>query len=199
MLNAKTVFVLSPHPDDAEICCGGTIAKLVDNGATVYNFVFAKADERKKELAEATKVLGISKCFMLDVPIRNLYKYRQKILDALLTYKERYNPDLVLMPSLNDIHQDHKTVAEEGLRAFKNVNLLGYEAVWNNLNFDNQMFIQIKPEHLSRKIRAVKCYLSQKDKPYTDPDYIRSLMKVRGVQIGFANAEMFSLIRGVIK
>ena len=37
------------------------------------------------------------------------------------------------MPSLNDIHQDHATIAQEGLRAFKGCTILGYELIWNNL------------------------------------------------------------------
>ena len=125
------------------------------------------------------------------------YKYRQKILDVLISLRDKHNPDLVLMPH-NDMHQDHEVVANEGVWAFKRTNILGYEALWNNMTFDNQMFVKLSDEHLSKKIRAVNCYKTQAGKDYTDVEYIRSLAKVRGAQIGCANAELFSVIRGII-
>lgn len=199
MLNAKTVFVLAPHADDAEIGCGGTIARLVENGADVYSLVFTKTDERNSEMVNAANILGITKCYNFNLPIRKLTEYRQKILDKLLVLKVKFKPDLVIQPSLSDIHQDHQVVAQEGVRAFKDINLIGYEALWNNLNFDAQLFVSLNKNQVSKKIRAVRCYKSQYHKSYINSDYIKSLMKVRGVQIGFDNAEVFSVIRSIFK
>lgn len=199
MLKSKVTFVLAPHPDDAELGCGGTIAKLVESGTDVYVIVFAKAPERKQELFKSAKMLEVAGCRSLEVPIRRFSEYRQQILDKLLKFKDDLNPDLVLQPSLTDIHQDHQVVAMEGLRAFKNINLLGYETSWNNLNFDAQLFVKLEERHLLKKARAVGCYRSQSDKRYIDPDYVKSVAKVRGVQIGCDYAEMFSFIRGVVE
>ena len=44
------------------------------------------------------------------------------------------------MPAYNDVHQDHKVIYEEGVRAFKNTSIFLYEMPWNNLNFKNQVF-----------------------------------------------------------
>ena len=70
------------------------------------------------------------------------------------------------MPSLHDIHQDHTTMAKEGLRAFKNTTILGYELIWNNLTFNTQCFIKLNKEHIDAKIRALKEYLSQGKRDY---------------------------------
>ncbi|HDY87259.1 MAG TPA: PIG-L family deacetylase [bacterium] len=199
MINAKTVFVLAPHADDAEFGCGGTIARLVENGADVYSVVFAKADGRKDEMLTAGTLLGIKKCFLLELPIRNLGEHRQKILDRLISLKEKLSPDLVIQPALGDIHQDHQVVAQEGLRAFKDTNLWGYEEPWNNLNLSAQLFISLADDHIEKKIKAIQCYKSQSHKPYADEDYIRSLLKIQGVRVGVKGAEVFNIIRQVIK
>lgn len=198
MIDSKSALILAPHADDAELGCGGTIARLVENGTAVRVVVFARDDKRKPELKKSVGKLGVSSCVLCNIPIRNFDKYRQNILDKLVSLKKKYSPDLVIQPSMTDIHQDHQVVAVEGLRAFKNTNLWGYETLWNNLNFDAQMFVNLGERHLNKKIDAVLCYGSQ-DKDYIGRDYIRSVAKVRGVQIGFKYAEMFSFIRGVVK
>ncbi len=38
----KIVYVLAPHTDDGELGAGGTITKLIENGAEVYYFAFSK-------------------------------------------------------------------------------------------------------------------------------------------------------------
>ena len=199
MLYSKTVFILAPHPDDAEIACGGTIARLVEHNAAVYFLVFGKDDTRKAELRASLKFMGIKKAFCFDVPIREFLRFRQQILDKMVLMKRQLKPDLVIMPSLDDIHQDHQVIAKEGLRAFKDINLLGYEASWNNMNFEAQMFIRIDNTHLETKIRAMGFYKSQSDKPYMAPEYVRSLARVRGVQAGFRYAEMFNVVRQVVR
>jgi len=199
MLNSKRVFVLSPHADDAEICCGGTIARLVENKAEVYLHVFAKPEEREKELERSLTLMGIKQCFLYNIPIRNFDKHRQLILNKLIIRKEKLKPDLVIQPSLTDLHQDHGVIAHEGVRAFKDVNLYGFETPWNNLTFEAQMFVRLDLKHLTKKVDAVKCYKSQSHKSYISNNYIVSLARVRGVQIGFKYAEMFSVIRQIVR
>jgi N-acetylglucosamine malate deacetylase 1 len=190
------VLVLSPHADDTEILCGGYVAKLVEEGNTVFSAVFCETPERNAELAKAANILGIKKVLMLGYPLRHLNKRRQAILERLIYLRGKYKPDLVIQPCLNDFHQDHETVAKEGLRAFKGVNLIGYEALWNNLNFEAQLFVGLSQKQLLKKTQAVMCYKSQK-KPYVDTKYIESLARVRGVQIGCEFAEAYSVIHEV--
>jgi len=194
---AKKVFVLSPHPDDAEIACGGTIAKMVENGAEIISIVFSKVQERDSEMNEAGKLLGISKVLSLGLPQRNLHGHRQEILDTLIRLGEKHCPGLVIQPSFGDTHQDHQVVAEEAQRAFKRTNLLGFDGFWNHPSFIAQLFVSITDSQLSKKIRAVQCYRSQSHKCYTDRDYIKSLMLIRGAQMGLKYAEVFSVVRMV--
>ena len=127
----RTVLVLAPHTDDGELGAGGTIAKLIEGGADVYYAAFSTAEQSvpegfpkdilKTEVKNATFRLGIKpeNLIIYNYEVRKLNYVRQEILAGLIQLRKRINPDLVLLPSLNDIHQDHSTVAQEGLRAFK--------------------------------------------------------------------------------
>ena len=102
------------------------------------------------------------------------------------------------MPSLNDIHQDHSTIAQEGLRAFKNTTILGYELIWNNLTFNTTSFVKLDKKHIQAKCSALKEYKSQGIRDYMSEEFIFALAKTRGVQIGAEFAESFEVIRFVI-
>jgi N-acetylglucosamine malate deacetylase 1 len=206
----KNVLVLAPHTDDGELGAGGTISFLLEEKAKVYYAAFSTASDSvppgmprdilKTEVREATKQLGIEKDNLLifDYQVRKLNFSRQEILEDLIKLRNNIHFDLILMPSLNDIHQDHLTVSQEGLRAFKTTSILGYELIWNNLTFDTTCFVRIEEHHLQNKINALKCYESQKGRDYVSPEFIRSLATTRGVQIGAKYAEAFEVIRWVI-
>ena len=124
---------------------------------------------------------------------------RQEILEELILLREKYTPDLVLLPTKDDIHQDHSTVSMEGLRAFKNTTVMGYELIWNNLKFNSSAFVELSKENLQKKINALKKYKSQKEKTYMKKEFIESLAKTRGVQVGVEFAECFEVLRWIIK
>jgi LmbE family N-acetylglucosaminyl deacetylase len=208
--NYNNILVLAPHTDDGELGCGGTISKLIENGSRVYYAAFSTAETSvpkgfpkgilKTEVKKATAALGIKAddLFVYNYEVRTLNYYRQGILDKLVQLRDDLNPDLVLMPSLHDIHQDHTTVAVEGLRAFKKTTILGYELIWNNLQFNAQCFIRLSQNNVQSKINALKEYGSQSGKDYMSEEFIFSIAKARGVQIGAKFAECFEVIRWVI-
>lgn len=207
----KNVIVLAPHTDDGELGCGGTIVKLLQNGASVYYFAFSTAEQSvpegfpsdalKTEVRNATQVLGIKEAQLMikNYEVRKLNYVRQEILEELINLRERINFDLVLMPSLNDIHQDHLTIAQEGLRAFKNTTILGYELIWNNLSFNTTSFVKLDRHHVEKKCEALQEYKSQGVRDYMSKEFILALAKARGVQIGADFAEAFEVIRWVMK
>ena len=210
MLTGKIILILAPHTDDGELGCGATIAKAISEGAIVYYAAFSTADESvpegfpmnqlEIEVKEATKQLGIPEAQLLiyHFEVRKLNYVRQEILEELIRLRDKIKPDIVFLPSSKDIHQDHKTVSQEGIRAFKFCTILGYELIWNNLSFSTDCFIAISEEHLGLKIQALKAYATQEGKLYMDPDFIRSLAKIRGTQIGVPYAETFEVIRWIL-
>ena len=206
------ILVLSPHTDDGEIGAGGTIARFVDAGKEIYYVAFSSCevsvpkefpeDILKKECKKATNILGIKpeNVILLDYEVRTFPLHRQEILDDMIVLNKQIKPDLVLVPSSNDIHQDHQTVHREALRAFKKTSSIwGYEHPWNNLTFTTDIFVRLEEEHMEKKIEAMKQYKSQDFRPYFAEKYIRALAFTRGTQVDYPFAETFELIRLLVR
>lgn len=208
MINTyNNILVLAPHTDDGELGLGGTIRHLVEQGKKVTYVAFSTAQQSvpdgfpkdilKTEVKRATAKLGIlpENLIIYNYEVRKLGYVRQEILEELIRLRKSSDFDLVFIPSLHDIHQDHTTIAQEGLRAFKNTTLLGYELIWNNLTFNTQCFVKLEKHHIEAKVEALKEYESQGDRDYLSADFIFSLARARGVQAGCRYAEAFEVIR----
>ena len=203
----NNILVLAPHTDDGELGLGGTIARFIEEGKKVMYVAFSTAQQSvpegfpkdilKTEVKEATHTLGIQpeNLIIHNYEVRKLGYSRQEILEDLIRLKKSSHFDLVFIPSLHDIHQDHTTIAQEGLRAFKNTTILGYELIWNNLTFNTQCFVNLDKRHLDKKIESLKAYKSQGSRDYLSEEFIYSLAKARGVQAGCPYAEAFEVVR----
>lgn len=202
------ILVISPHTDDGELGCGGTISKMIDRKKKVWYTAFSSCeasvpnnlseDILKIECKKATKILGIKSenVILFDYEVRTFPVQRQEILDDIINLNEKIKPDLVLVPSSNDLHQDHRTIHNESLRAFKkSSSIWGYEHPWNNLTFATDIFVRLEEKHVEKKIEAIRQYESQKFRTYSDEKYIRALTFTRGTQIDCRYAETFELIR----
>jgi LmbE family N-acetylglucosaminyl deacetylase len=208
--NIKKVLVLAPHPDDGEFAAGGSLRRFADMGLEIHYAAFSPCikslpaglpeDTLWKELAAAAQILGIAaeNIHTFQFPVRDFPEHRQAILEQLILLKKQVQPDLVLLPNSLDIHQDHHTIHEEGLRAFKHTRILGYELPWNNLNFTNNCHIRLEREHIHAKMEALKCYRSQNFRNYMNEEYFFGLAKTRGIQINANYAEAYELIRWII-
>ena len=104
----------------------------------------------------------------------------------------------VLLPCLQDIHQDHQVIAREGVRAFKAVSILGYEEPWNNLDFPTQAIVGLTRSQLDKKIKALSHYRTQQHRHYSKKEAIEGLARTRGLAIATEFAEAFSVIRWVV-
>lgn len=210
-MNYKKVLVLAPHTDDGELGCGATISKMTRNGIQVYYVAFSSCQDSLppgadpdclvKEMHAATRILGIpsDNVYCLDFKVRHFERDRQEILDNMIRLNKLIEPDMVFSPSIHDIHQDHITIANECLRAFKKATILQYEAPWNNYTFDNQMFSCVEEIDVKRKVDAIGCYVSQVGRDYAKEEFIRGLLITHGVQIGHKYAEVFETPRIIVK
>lgn len=206
----KTVLVLAPHTDDGEFGCGGTIARLIDSGAKVVYAAFSTCRESvpagqpedilKTEMLSSMDFFGILEedRVIFDYPVRHFQEYRQNILDDMIRLNNKFQPDLVLMPSIQDIHQDHHTIAEEAMRAFKRTTLLGYEVPWNNYSFHNQAYISLSANNMQKKLGAIACYETQKMRNYSDERFTLGLARTHGVQVNCEYAEVFEVVRLIV-
>lgn len=203
----ERAMILAPHIDDGEFGCGGTTARLLREGKQVYYVAFSKAakslpegfppDTLVGEMERATQELGIDRhnLVLFDYEVRRFPEFRQSILENLIRLNQDISPDIVFVPSSGDIHQDHHTIAMEGMRAFKRTTLLSYEIPWNLFHFNFQLYVHLDERDIDSKVRALSHYVSQKHKNYSNPDYIRNLAKSHGIDVGTEYAEVFEVIR----
>jgi N-acetylglucosamine malate deacetylase 1 len=205
----QRVLVLAPHTDDGELGAGATIARLIEEGAAVHYAAFSIAEESvpagfardvlASEVLDATAALGIARVDVTTFryPVRKFPASRQEILEDIIKLRAALDPELVFAPASTDVHQDHRVISEEALRAFKNRRLLGYELIWNNVQFHGQMSVRVERRHVERKQQALACYRSQAGRAYVSPEFIEGHARTRGVQSGLEFAECFEVMRWV--
>jgi len=125
------ILLLSPHTDDVEIGCGGTVIKFLELGDNILWVGFSTAENSlQADLPRDTLVkeylcvinglrLNKENYKIFNFPVRDFDEYRQEILEELVIIEDKFKPDMVIGPSLKDFHQDHRVVANEMVRAFK--------------------------------------------------------------------------------
>lgn len=205
----KKVLILAPHTDDGELGCGGTMARLHDEGAHVTYVAFSACEESvppgfpkdalRHEVVLATTELGIERenLIVKDYQVRTMSSNRQDILEEMVVLRNSLKPDVVFMPCQHALHQDHATIYNEGIRAFKHYTCFGYDLPWDSIQFGSTAFFKLTEEQVERKCRALRHYKSQSFRTYVDDEFIKGLARVRGAQIGTQYAEAFELIRTI--
>lgn len=225
--NGVKVLVIAPHPDDEVLGCGGTIKRYSQKGDEVYLCIVTKtytpewskefAENRKKEIEKANKVLGIKKTFFLDLPTVKLDTVPQKKLNDLISdCMAKIKPQIVYIPHRGDINKDHRLVFEAAIVAvrpkpnFPVKKILCYEVLsetdWSggigekeNI-FIPSVYMNIL-DTLKHKLKAMSCYKKEL-KEYPHPrslEAITALAKKRGTEAGLKAAEAFMLVREILK
>lgn len=207
--NKQKILVLAPHVDDGEFGCGGTIHRFVSEGHEVRYIAFSDCkdsipagmgkDVLSKEMDAATNILGVHNKTLYDFPVRNFNFHRQEILELLVKENNEFQPDIVFTPCTKDIHQDHETLTNEAIRAFKCCTIYGYELPWNLLELPSSAFFELRKGDVDAKIKAILAYQSQQNRSYSNEEYIRSLANTRGIRIKKSYAEAFEAIRIINK
>jgi len=153
--------------------------------------------KRKPEFIEAAKALGIPEDHLIfyEYPIRYFPQHAPQIRDEMFLLNQKLKPEIVFLPPLNDIHQDHQVITQEAIRIFKHATVLSYETSWNNYKFSPNFFVTINFDQLDKKIKSVEEYKSQTGKTFMEADFLKGLARFRGLQAGENFAEAFEVIR----
>ena len=205
------VLLLSAHTDDCELAMGGTISRFVNAGADIMWVIFCNAWESlpasypegtlltEQEAAAGKLGIGPERVTVKSIPVRHFPEHRQHILEDLVEIKKSFRPDLVFCPSLQDTHQDHKTLAEEAQRAFKSSTLLGYIIPWNMHLEKRNLFMELSPEDFEKKMEALACYKSQIEKYPILLEKTRAIGYAGGLSCLEGYSESFEVIRMVAR
>jgi LmbE family N-acetylglucosaminyl deacetylase len=221
----KKILIVAAHPDDEVLGCGGTAARLVNEGDEVFTLVLGEGVtsrddsrqrvKREKEIArlneqihEANGVIGVKEVFAYDfpdnrfdsVPLLDIVKIIEKI-------KAEVEPDIVFTHYEGDLNIDHRITYRAVLTAVRPVKgetvkeIYSFEVLssteWNYpLRFSPDCFFDISST-IDQKVAAMEKYRSElRDYPHP-----RSLKGIRlnaeqwGMKVGLSYAEAFKMVR----
>jgi LmbE family N-acetylglucosaminyl deacetylase len=198
----KKVLFLGAHPDDIELGCGALlhrIAKQTDVLCVTLSDNQKNPDLQnvKKEHFESMAVLGIAQQKILFGPFttRVFHEARQEILEYFLKLRRDFQPDLIFTHSKQDVHQDHNAMTDEALRAFRGITLLGFDVVRSSYGFFPHFLVEVTEEDVNKKIEALSCYETYRDKYYFNSELTRSIMIRHGALAELPFAEGFDILR----
>lgn len=196
------VCFIGAHPDDIEIGCGALISHI-SNQTEVHCVTLS--DNQKNPLLSnvvdehrrSMKVLGVPEDQVVvgQFETRRFPQFRQEILEYLIDLNHTYHPDIVFVHTKSDLHQDHATVTEEALRAFRGTTVLGYDVIRSSYGFFPQFLVEVNEEDVNKKIKALAEYRTYESKYYFDPELTRSILVKNGAFAERKFAEGFDILR----
>lgn len=202
----KRVLFLGAHPDDIEIGCGALVHNIVQKTEILCvtlsdNQKNPDLKKVKSEHFHSMKVLGVSEEQILMGPFstRVFPDSRQDILEYFLKLRKDFQPDLIFTHSKQDVHQDHNTMTEEALRAFRGITVLGFDVVRSSYGFFPHFLVEVTEEDVNKKIEALSQYETYKDRYYFNSELTRSIMVRHGALAERPFAEGFDILRIVGK
>jgi LmbE family N-acetylglucosaminyl deacetylase len=198
----KRVFFIGAHPDDIEIGCGALIANIQKSTEV---FCITLSDNQGNPLLknvirehnESMCILGVDEKhrFLENFKTRRFKQSRQEILEYLFLINRKYQPDMVFVHSNADLHQDHGTVTQESLRAFRGTSLFGYDVIRSSYGFFPTLLIEVSESDVEKKIEALAAYQTYKTKYYFAPELTRAIMIRNGSIAEKKYAEGFEILR----
>ena len=198
----KRVLFLGAHPDDIELGCGALLHNIVNK--TEVLCVTLSDNQKNPELQNvkpehyaSMAVLGIPKEHIVFGPFatRVFPDSRQEILEYFLTLRQDFQPDLIFTHSRQDVHQDHNTMTDEALRAFRGITVLGFDVVRSSHGFFPHFLVEVTEEDVNKKIEALSKYVTYQDRYYFNPELTRSIMVRHGALAECPFAEGFDILR----
>lgn len=174
------LLAIAAHPDDAELTCGGTLARTVAAGYQVGILDLTRGEMgtrgspgiRSREAAAAAKVLGVQHRENLDLPDAHLepsQEYRRKLTARIRALR----PHTVILPYWEARHPDHyhaSRLAYEAcfLAGLKQLRLehpafRPFKILYTTMYAEavRPSFVVDISQHFDRRMKAIRCYRSQ--------------------------------------
>jgi len=220
------ILVISPHPDDETLGCGGTILKHKDIGDKIYWLIITNivvkngwdkdiVEKRQKEIKTVAEMYGFEKTFKLDYPTAKLDIIPiQEIIESISKVIFEIKPEIIYLPNRSDVHTDHQITFKAAYSCTKNFRypfikkILMYETLSETEfapalpenTFIPNVFVDIT-EYFEKKLEIFKIYKSElMAEPFPrNLEVIEAFDKCRGSRIGKKYAEAFVLLKEIIK
>jgi LmbE family N-acetylglucosaminyl deacetylase len=200
VLKSDAVIAVGSHPDDIELGCGGTMARLASNGKKVVAVFVTKGEKsgdpqiRMLESRQAMSILGVNEVHFGPFPDTEIPN-NHEVVAFLEEIVAKYNAQTVLTHSIHDSHQDHRQIGWISMSAFRNITrLLAYESPRSTAGFSPSYYIDVT-RFVDKKWAALKCHKTQQSKKYLTYESMVNLASFRGSQANVKSAEAFEVIR----
>jgi N-acetylglucosamine malate deacetylase 1 len=198
----KKVCFIGAHPDDIEIGCGALLAHIAPMTEVKC---YTLSDNQKNPLLKnvvdehyaSMAALGVPKKNVIvgQFETRNFPHKRQEILEYLINIKNTFHPEIVFVHTKADIHQDHATVTEESLRAFRGTTVLGFDVIRSSYGFFPNFLVEVSEADVECKLTALAKYHTYDSKYYFDPSVTRATLVRHGALAERPYAEGFDILR----
>ncbi|MGH7293078.1 MAG: PIG-L deacetylase family protein [Myxococcota bacterium] len=190
---------MGAHSDDIELGCGGAVLSLLARhpGTRVSWVVFSATGVRATE-AKASAVDFLADAAERDVRTfefaESFFPYHGAAIKAAFESLKAVEPDVVFTHCRQDLHQDHRLLAELAWNTFREHLILEYEIP----KYDGDLgqpgvFVALEREVARRKCELIqRHFVSQRSRHWFDPELFMGLMRIRGMECrapaGFAEA-----------
>lgn len=200
----RRVLFIGAHPDDIEIGCGALISHIV--GQTDILCVTLSDNQKNPALLNlvdehyrSMELLGVpkDKIILGTFETRRFPHQRQEILEYILKLRHDFEPDIVFVHTKADIHQDHVTVTDEALRAFRGTTVLGYDVIRSSYGFFPSFLVEVNEDDVNKKIKALAEYKTYQARYYFGAEVTRATLVRFGAICERPYAEGFDTIRVV--
>ena len=170
MIYKKKFLIITAHPDDLEMGCGGLVAKVIENGGSVTNLILVKPsvehnEGRNQQVVEeeldASKKILQFQTVIYDTPLHDNGRPNLTLTNNLITFAESYinDHDILISHWREDHHQDHRvcfdvarSVARKGFEQFWCMDEPPYNLHYNNFNCNQYVditnFVEVKKKAL---------------------------------------------------
>jgi len=198
----RRLLFIGAHPDDIELGCGAMIAQVSQK--TEVLCVTLSDNQKNPSLSNlvpehyrSMEILGVSRDHAILGPFetRRFPQVRQEILEYMLDLRRNFQPDIVFVHTKADIHQDHGTVTEEALRAFRGTTVLGFDVLRSSYGFFPNFLVEVSEQDVERKIQALGSYHTYDSRYYFDPEILRATLIRHGALAERKYAEGFDILR----
>ena len=200
----KSLLFLGAHPDDIELGCGALIAEVGSN-ADVYCYTFSDNQQNSElqdlvsEYAASMRTLGLKdgQFELGSFQTRRFPESRQEVLEQMLALRKLYQPQIVFVHTAKDVHQDHGTLTQEAIRAFRGTTVLGYDVLRSSYGFFPDFLVQVSEKADETKLKALSLYNTYANKYYFSAEILRATAIRHGALAERPLAEGFDIIRMV--
>lgn len=190
----RTILCIGAHADDIEIGCGGTILKLLNQFSDIrVCWAVLSGDEQRAEEARRSAEQFLAAAAQSEVHVESFrdgyFPYvGAPIKDYFFELREQVAPDLIFTHRREDLHQDHRLVAELTWNTFRDHLILEYEIhkYEGDLGHPN-LLVPLDAVTCQRKIEAIlHNFPSQHDREWFSGETFWSLLRMRGIEAGSA-------------